>query len=138
VQHSDQLQEFSKKKGKQLKASAAIYFETPQGETIHFQRTISSTGHGDYRIDRIDGTVVQFKVIKSTRCEKNRNEIHAMLCYAMLCYVAIDCLYLFTLTRGFSPFVVWKRLTSIARPQHRNSGKPQSELFFSHNLIAST
>jgi hypothetical protein len=53
-----------------------------------------------------------------------------MQCYAMLCYVAIDCLYLFTLTRGFSPFVVWKRLTSIARPQHRNSGKPQSELFF--------
>jgi hypothetical protein len=36
VQHSDQLQEFSKKKGKQLKASAAIYFETPQGETITF------------------------------------------------------------------------------------------------------
>jgi structural maintenance of chromosome 1 len=41
-----------------LKASAAIYFDTPAGETIKFQRSIHANGSGDYRIN---GNVVAYK-----------------------------------------------------------------------------
>lgn len=48
----------SSSRQKKLKASASIYYETPQGETIQFQRTISSAGVGDYRVN---GSVVLYK-----------------------------------------------------------------------------
>lgn len=41
-----------------LRASAAIYFDTDDGETIKFQRTIGLNGHGDYRINN---EVVSYK-----------------------------------------------------------------------------
>ena len=46
------------KKNTKLKASASIYFESNEGETIKFQRTINSQGHGDYRVN---GKVVTYK-----------------------------------------------------------------------------
>mmetsp|Transcript_21679 Transcript_21679/g.53551 ORF Transcript_21679/g.53551 Transcript_21679/m.53551 type:complete len:1308 (+) Transcript_21679:143-4066(+) len=47
-----------KKRSNRLRASAAIYFETDEGEEIKFQRTISPSGTGDYRIN---GSVVGYK-----------------------------------------------------------------------------
>ena len=49
------------KKHSKLRASAAIYFETEDEETIKFQRTISPNGVGDYRINEKVVTYKQYE-----------------------------------------------------------------------------
>jgi structural maintenance of chromosome 1 len=55
-----------KTKTNRLRASAAIYFETDDGEEIKFQRTISPSGAGDYRINE---KVVAYKEYEESLAE---------------------------------------------------------------------